>query len=55
MKRTPEREIVLLFSAYVILTVALVFMVGSLLHYIAPRIVDQLPRVNIQITPRVQD
>lgn len=55
MKRTPEEEISLLAAAYVGLTVALFVIVFHLLFYGAWRFVDQLPQVNIQITPRVQD
>lgn len=55
MKRTPEREIALLIAAHAALVFALVLLGATFLQYIAPRIVDQLPRVNIQITPRVQD
>ena len=56
MKRTPERDdVALLVASYAAATFALALLVVSLLYYIAPRIVDQLPQVNIQITPRGQD
>jgi hypothetical protein len=59
MKRTPEEEINLLITTHVLIPLIIISFASSLLtsflFQALPTIIDQLPRVNIQITPRVQD